>query len=79
MTKPYRRNFLHASGHEAGQSGAVGRLRWRAVPANLVQPVDIDELITSPWIGLHYRHEFLLHYAHELLDPHLGPTAAERS
>ena len=29
---------------------------------------DIDELIASPWIGLHYRHEFLLHHRHELLE-----------
>jgi hypothetical protein len=31
---------------------------------------DIDELNASPWIGLHYRHEFLLHYSHELLEKH---------
>jgi hypothetical protein len=28
----------------------------------------IDELAASPWVGLHYRHEFLLHYKHELLE-----------
>jgi hypothetical protein len=28
---------------------------------------NIDELTASPWIGLHYRHEFLLHHRHELL------------
>lgn len=28
----------------------------------------IDELIASPWIGLHYRHEFMLHHRHELLE-----------
>jgi hypothetical protein len=27
----------------------------------------IDDLITSPWIGLHFRHELLLHYKHEEL------------
>lgn len=31
------------------------------------QAIDIDELSASPWIGLHYRHEFLLHHRHELL------------
>ena len=31
--------------------------------------LDIDELVASPWIGLHYRHEFLLHHRHELLEP----------
>jgi hypothetical protein len=29
---------------------------------------DMDELIASPWLGLHYRHEFLLHHRHELLE-----------
>jgi hypothetical protein len=27
----------------------------------------IDDLMTSPWIGLHFRHELLLHYKHEEL------------
>lgn len=31
------------------------------------QAISIDELIESPWIGLHYKHEFLLHYRHEVL------------
>lgn len=32
----------------------------------------IDEITASPWVGLHFRHEFLLHYQHELLEyrPH---------
>jgi hypothetical protein len=29
---------------------------------------DIDELAASPWVGLHYKHEFLLHHRHELLE-----------
>lgn len=29
---------------------------------------DIDELNASPWLGLHYTHEFLLHHRHELLE-----------
>ncbi|NYD79671.1 hypothetical protein BJY19_003404 [Arthrobacter cupressi] len=28
----------------------------------------IDDFCASPWIGLHYRHEFLLHCNHELLE-----------
>lgn len=28
----------------------------------------IDEYSASPWIGLHYRHEFMLHHRHELLE-----------
>jgi hypothetical protein len=35
------------------------------------QATNIDELCASPWIGLHYRHEFLLHHRHELLVQHL--------
>lgn len=34
------------------------------------QPVNIDDLVASPWVGLHYRHEFLLHHRHELLEQH---------
>lgn len=33
------------------------------------QSIDIDEVCASPWVGLHYRHEFLLHHRHELLVP----------
>lgn len=32
------------------------------------QDFGIDEYAALPWIGLHYRHEFLLHYSHELLE-----------
>ena len=38
--------------------------------------VDIDEIVSSPWIGLHYRHEFLLHHRHERLE--LGPNQGTR-
>ena len=38
-------------------------------PAPPLQGADIDELIASPWIGLHYRHEFRLPHRHEPLDP----------
>lgn len=30
----------------------------------------IDDYAASPWIGLHYRHELLLHCNHELLELH---------
>ena len=42
------------------------------------QAFDIDEFNASPWIGLHYRHEFLLHHRHELLaqEQHVHPEAA---
>lgn len=29
---------------------------------------DIDAFAASPWIGLHYKHEFLLHHRHEHLE-----------
>lgn len=33
-----------------------------------VQDFGIDEYFASPWIGLHYTHEFMLHHRHELLE-----------
>jgi hypothetical protein len=36
--------------------------------APIVQNFGIDDYFASPWIGLHYRHEFLLHCNHELLE-----------
>lgn len=29
---------------------------------------NIDDICASPWVGLHHRHEFLLHYKHEMLE-----------
>lgn len=45
-------------------------LRDMARPVKQTQPQasSIDELSASPWIGMHYRHEFLLHHRHELLE-----------
>ncbi|MFF2246076.1 hypothetical protein ACFVTM_18070 [Arthrobacter sp. NPDC058130] len=31
-------------------------------------PACIDDLAASPWVGLHFRHEFLLQHSHELLE-----------
>ncbi len=39
-----------------------------AEEAPLAQAFGIDDYFASPWIGLHYRHEFLLHCNHELLE-----------
>lgn len=36
----------------------------RQIPANFST---FDELAASPWLGLHYQHEFLLHHSHQLL------------
>ncbi|GAB16085.1 hypothetical protein ARGLB_110_00470 [Arthrobacter globiformis NBRC 12137] len=30
--------------------------------------INIDDVVASPWIGLHYRHELLLHHRHEELE-----------
>jgi hypothetical protein len=30
--------------------------------------INIDDVVASPWMGLHYRHELLLHYKHEELE-----------
>jgi hypothetical protein len=35
--------------------------------------VDIDDFFAVPWLGLHHRHELLLHYRHERLEQ--APTA----
>lgn len=32
------------------------------------QLFNLDEFAVSPWIGLHYRYEFLLHHSHHLLE-----------
>lgn len=37
-------------------------------PMSMAIAIDIDEFVSSPWIGLHYRHELLLHHRHELLE-----------
>lgn len=39
--------------------------------------LNIDNFEASPWIGLPYRHEFLLHYRHELLEQHVQAVASE--
>lgn len=36
--------------------------------ASYTDAFGIDDYFASPWIGLHYRHEFLLHCRHELLE-----------
>lgn len=47
------------------------------VKTSLQLSADIDDIIASPWIGLHYKHEFLLHYRHESLE--LANSTADRS
>ncbi len=39
-----------------------------AVKTSLQLAADIDDVVASPWIGLHYKHVFLLHYKHESLE-----------
>ncbi|SLK14274.1 hypothetical protein [Arthrobacter sp. P2b] len=51
-------------------------LEVAAVKNSLQLPADIDDIIASPWIGLHYKHEFLLHYRHESLE--LANSMADR-
>lgn len=48
---------------EAGEP-VEARVVTRAQPHDF----DIDEFNSSPWTGLHYRHEFMLHHRHELLE-----------
>lgn len=64
---PLRRLPLDSTPQRAFGSGAPDwTARAEEAPAPL-QAINIDELIASPWIGLHYKHEFLVHYRHELL------------
>ena len=51
-------------------------LEVAAVKTSLQLAADIDDIIASPWIGLHYKHEFLLHYRHESLE--LANSTADR-
>lgn len=39
-----------------------------AEEAPFAQAFGIDDYAASPWLGLHYRHELLLHCNHELLE-----------
>ena len=52
----------------ASRAGIEGRDSCEGKVRESLKAFDIDELITSPWVGLHYRHEFLLHHRHELLE-----------
>lgn len=45
-------------------------LFWPIEDPDGCRGLDIDAFMASPWIGLHYRHEFLLHHRHELLEQH---------
>lgn len=44
------------------------RLEAAAVKTSLQLAAGIDDVGASPWLGLHYKHEFLLHYKHESLE-----------
>lgn len=64
---PRRRVPLDGTPPSAFRSDAPDwTTRAEEAPAPL-QAINIDEFTESPWIGLHYKHEFLLHYRHELL------------
>lgn len=55
---------------------AKPNLEVAAVKTSMQFAADIDDIIASPWIGLHYRHEFLLLYRHESLE--LPNSTADR-
>ncbi|WP_104062238.1 hypothetical protein [Arthrobacter sp. 4R501] len=50
------------------RSRLLDRIQCTKEAADTRQLINIDELIASPWIGLHYRYEFLLHHSHQLLE-----------
>lgn len=47
-------------------------LEAAAVKTSLQLAAEVDDVVASPWIGLHYKHEFLLHHRHESLEPALS-------
>jgi hypothetical protein len=50
--------------HTPNQSSGVDK-------APFAHAFGIDDYAASPWLGLHYRHELMLHCNHELLEhPH---------
>jgi hypothetical protein len=69
-TMPKRRVLHNDASQKAlppGLPEQASRAEKAPVPR---QPINIDDLCVSPWVGLHYRHEFLLHHRHELLVQH---------
>lgn len=58
--------------------GAGEQVETRAVTRAQPQDFDIDEFNSSPWTGLHYRHEFLLHHRHELLEWEQGQLGCDK-
>lgn len=62
-----RRNPPLTSGREE-RSSCLLEPHPVAIESSASLVVDIDEIVASPWIGLHYRHEFLLHHRHEYLE-----------
>lgn len=64
----FRRRFPRNSTVKFLQSHSVNRAYCTEEAQETRQLFNIDELAASPWIGLHYRHEFLLHHSHLLLE-----------
>jgi hypothetical protein len=64
---PRRRVPLDSTPQREFGSGAPDWTTSAEEPPAPLQAMNIDEVTASPWIGLHYKHEFLLHYRHELL------------
>lgn len=52
----------------APQPGTPEQGTFRKKAPAQPSPFNIDDFITLPWIGLHYRHEFMLQHSHELLE-----------
>lgn len=69
---PKRRILRNGLAHKVLQSCAPDRDAYAEDELAPRNAFDIDELTASPWIGLHFRHEFMLHYRHELLGQRLS-------
>jgi hypothetical protein len=66
-TMPRRRIAVHSGAQTALPPGRPNQ-GLGAEEALIAQAFGIDDYAASPWIGLHYRHELLLHCNHELLE-----------
>lgn len=64
---PRRRDFLRGIFQKAFRSRMPDLAGCSEEAPASRRAVDIDALSASPWVGLHYRYEFLLHHRHELL------------
>jgi len=65
---PRRRVLPHTTPQYVFRSPMTDRAISETEKLAPPKAINIDDFNASPWIGLHYRHEFLLHHRHESLE-----------